>query len=189
PTAALAEEIETAGGRGSGARFVAAGHPAAPGSPLPPPGGAPAAPPPRALVALRRLELMFCFDFYLNETTRHADYILPPASPLESVEYDLAFSLLAVRNVAHFSPALFDPPPDTRHDWEALAGLATRLLARRGVRGRIAGTPLQAAVKGLGAEGLLDVMVRLGPYGHAAGASALVDRALGRTGPFRAVRR
>jgi anaerobic selenocysteine-containing dehydrogenase len=129
---------------------------------------------------------MVCFDFYLNETTRHADYILPPASPLESVEYDLAFSLLAVRNVAHFSPALFDPSPDTRHDWEALAGLATRLVERRGVRGRIAAAALRTAVKALGAEGLLDVMVRLGPYGHAAGASALVDRALGRTRPSRA---
>jgi len=176
PTAALAEEIETAGEGQIRALIVHAGNPV-----LSAPNGS------RLERALPDLELMVCFDFYLNETTRHADYILPPASPLESVEYDLAFSLLAVRNVAHFSRALFDPPPDTRHDWEALAGLATRLLERRGMRGRIAATALQTAVKALGAEGLLDVMVRLGPYGHAAGASALVDRALGHTGPFRAV--
>jgi anaerobic selenocysteine-containing dehydrogenase len=154
PTAALAEEIETAGEAQIRALIVHAGNPV-----LSAPNGS------RLERALPGLELMVCFDFYVNETTRHADYILPPASPLESVEYDLAFSLLAVRNVAHFSPALFDPPPGTRQDWEALAGLATRLLERRGVPGRIAATAFQATVKALGAERLLDVLLRLGPYG------------------------
>jgi anaerobic selenocysteine-containing dehydrogenase len=176
PTAALAEEIETPGDGQVRGLLVHAGNPV-----LSAPNGA------RLELALPSLELMVCFDFYLNETTRHADYILPPASPLETVEYDIALSLLAVRNVAHYSPALFEPPPDTRHDWEALAGLATRLLRGRGFRGRITAAALQATVKGLGADGLLDLVLRLGPYGHAAGASALVDRALGHTGPFRGV--
>ena len=118
---------------------------------------------PRLERALPGLELLVCFDLYRNETTRHADYILPPTSPLESVEYDVAFNLLAVRNVARFSPALFEAPDGARQDWATLAGLTTRLLARRGVRGRIAAGTLGAAVKALGAEGLLDVMLRLGP--------------------------
>jgi anaerobic selenocysteine-containing dehydrogenase len=154
PTAALAEEIDTRGEGRIRALIVHAGNPV-----LSAPNG------PRLERALPGLDLMVCFDLYRNETTRHADYILPPTSPLESVEYDLAFSLLAVRNVAHFSPALFDPPAGARQDWEALAGLTTRLLARRGVRGRIAATVFGAVVKRLGAEGLLDIMLRLGPYG------------------------
>jgi anaerobic selenocysteine-containing dehydrogenase len=153
PAAALAEEIDTAGEGQVRALIVHAGNPV-----LSSPNGA------RLERALPGLELLVCFDFYRNETTRHADYILPPPSPLESVEYDLAFSLLAVRDVARFSPALFDPPPGTRQDWEALAGLATRLLRGRGVRGRIAAAVLHTAVKRLGAEGLLDVMLRLGPH-------------------------
>jgi anaerobic selenocysteine-containing dehydrogenase len=153
PTAALAEEIETPGPGQIRALIVHAGNPV-----LSAPNGA------RLERALPGLELTVCFDFYRNETTRHADYILPPPSPLECAEYDVVFSLLAVRNVANFSPALFAAPPGARQDWEALAGLTTRLLARRGVRGRIAATALHAAVKTLGAEGVLDLMLRLGPH-------------------------
>ena len=40
-------------------------------------------------------------DIYLNETTRHADVILPPPSPLEKPHFDLAFHGLSVRNVAN----------------------------------------------------------------------------------------
>jgi anaerobic selenocysteine-containing dehydrogenase len=154
PTAALAEEIDTPGDGQIRALIVHAGNPV-----LSAPNG------PRLERALPGLELLVCFDLYVNETTRHADYILPPAGPLESAEYDLAFSLLAVRNVAHFSPPLFAPPPGARHDWQALSGLITRLLAGRGVRGRIGAAAFRAAVNRRGAEGLLDLMLRLGPYG------------------------
>ena len=34
---------------------------------------------------------MVSVDIYLNETTRHADVILPAPSPLEQSHYDLAF--------------------------------------------------------------------------------------------------
>jgi anaerobic selenocysteine-containing dehydrogenase len=145
PAAALAEEVET----GIRALIVHAGNPV-----LSAPNGG------RLGRALPGLELLVCFDLYLNETTRHADYILPPASPLESAEYDLAFSLLAVRDVARFSPALFDPPPGARHDWEALAGLAARLLRGRGPGGRLAALALRTVKP----ERLLDLMLRLGPH-------------------------
>ena len=65
---------------------------------------------------------MVSVDLYLNETTRHADVILPPPSPLERSEYDLAFYGLAVRNFADWSPPLFEPDGPTEH--EILARLA-----------------------------------------------------------------
>src|ERR687886_779336 len=85
PTAALAEEIDTPGEGQVRALIVHAGNPV-----ISAPNGA------RLERALPGLELMVCFDFYLNETTRHADYILPPTSPLECADYDLALNMLAV---------------------------------------------------------------------------------------------
>lgn len=57
--------------------------------------------------ALAALDFMVSFDIYLNETTRHADVILPGCSPLERSHYDLAFTGLSVRNVAKWSPPVF----------------------------------------------------------------------------------
>ena len=47
-------------------------------------------------------------DIYVNETTRHADVILPAPAPLEKSHYDLALYQLAVRNVANYSPPVFE---------------------------------------------------------------------------------
>jgi anaerobic selenocysteine-containing dehydrogenase len=165
PSASLAEEIETPGPGQIRALLVHAGNPV-----ISAPNGA------RLERALPELELMVSFDLYVTETSRHADYILPPTSPLEVADYDLALSLLTVRNVAHFSPPLFTPPDGSRHDWEVLAGLVSRVLARGGVRERIAGRVFSAAVERLGAEGLLELLLRTGPYGHAARARALLER-------------
>ncbi len=50
--------------------------------------------------ALGKLDLMVSIDIYINETTRHADFILPPTTGLETDHYDLIFNGLAVRNMA-----------------------------------------------------------------------------------------
>ena len=62
--------------------------------------------------ALEDLDFMVAVDIYLNETTRHADVILPPASALERDQYDLVFHGFAVRNTARFTPAVFAKPDD-----------------------------------------------------------------------------
>jgi anaerobic selenocysteine-containing dehydrogenase len=77
--------------------------------------------------ALAGLEFMASIDFYVNETTRHANIILPPTASLERGHYDLAFHLLAVRNTAKFSQPLFPPGTDARHDWEIFLELQTRM--------------------------------------------------------------
>jgi anaerobic selenocysteine-containing dehydrogenase len=54
--------------------------------------------------AVGGLDFMVSVDPYLNETTRHADVILPPPPPSQRAHYDFAFYSLSVRNVAKFSP-------------------------------------------------------------------------------------
>jgi anaerobic selenocysteine-containing dehydrogenase len=66
--------------------------------------------------AFAALDAMVCVDIYLNETTRHASVVLPPPGSLEKSHYDLAFTGLSVRNVANFSPTVFENDAPTEED-------------------------------------------------------------------------
>ena len=119
--------------------------------------------------ALSGLDFMVSIDFYINETTRHADIILPPTGQLEHAQFDPIFQAVAVRNVVKFTPPLVPKPEGTLHDWEILNGLTTRL---NRLRARDRKTRLQIAatdrfVRKLGDRGLVDLGLRLGPYGTA----------------------
>jgi anaerobic selenocysteine-containing dehydrogenase len=154
PTVTLAEEILTPGKGQIRGLLTIAGNPV-----LSSPNG-------RQLEkALAQLEFMASIDIYRNETTRHAHIILPPTGALEHEHYDVIFHLLAIRNTARFSPALFRPPQDTRHDWEILLELHTRLLARGGPISRAKAWLRRAVLRRLGPQGLLDLGLRFGPYG------------------------
>jgi anaerobic selenocysteine-containing dehydrogenase len=108
---------------------------------------------------------MVSIDFYVNETTRHAHLILPPTSPLEHEHYDLVFHLLAVRNTAKYSPALFAPPPGALHDWEIFNRLSVRL-ARQKKLGWLRAPARALALRVATPERLLDLGLRAGPYGR-----------------------
>ncbi|MBI5920111.1 MAG: molybdopterin-dependent oxidoreductase [Betaproteobacteria bacterium] len=145
PVAVLAEEILQPGTGQVHALITIAGNPV-----LSTPNG-------RQLdQALGQLEFMLAIDFYINETTRHADLILPPTAPLEHDHYDLVFNLLAVRNVAKYSPATLTKPEDGMHDWEILQALGEHLAQRLGV----------TAKRGMSPERLIDLGLRTGPYGR-----------------------
>ena len=153
PVAALAEEIETPGEGQVRALITFAGNPV-----LSTPNG-------RQLDrALESLEFMVSIDLYLNETTRHAHLILPPTSPLERGHYDVALSGFAVRNVAKYSPPLFEKPPGARHDHEILAELTLRLGAAPGTTRQLASARGWLGRR-LGPEGMLDWMLKTGRYG------------------------
>jgi len=77
--------------------------------------------------ALEQLEFMVSIDYYLNETSKHANIILPPVSPLERDHYDMTFHGLAVHNTTKYSPALFKTPKGQKGDWEISLELAKRL--------------------------------------------------------------
>src|SRR4051794_28203786 len=79
PVVCMAEEIDTPGEGQIRAMITLAGNPA-----VSTPNAA------RVAQALSSLEFMVSVDMYVNETTRHADVILPVPSPLERSHYDLA---------------------------------------------------------------------------------------------------
>jgi anaerobic selenocysteine-containing dehydrogenase len=77
--------------------------------------------------AFDTLEYMVAIDIYINESTQHADIILPPATGLEVPHYDMTFHMLAVRNTAKFSEALFSKTEGAKYDWEIYQELAYRM--------------------------------------------------------------
>src|SRR5204862_999688 len=70
------------------------------------------------------LEFMVSVDIYQNETTRHANVILPPEGVLARGHYDLAFYQLSIRNIANYSPPVVDLEPDEMTESEILLRLA-----------------------------------------------------------------
>src|SRR5205807_5234429 len=74
--------------------------------------------------ALADLDLLVSVDIYLNETSRHADVILPPPSPLQRSHYDLAFWQFSLRNVANYSPPVLPIDDDELDEWKILSRLA-----------------------------------------------------------------
>ncbi|MFO0881017.1 MAG: molybdopterin oxidoreductase family protein [Gemmataceae bacterium] len=151
PAATMAEEMLTPGEGQIRAMLTVAGNPV-----LSSPNGK------QLERALAGLDFMAAIDIYVNETTRHANIILPPTFGLEHENYDLVFHLLAIRNTARYSPALLAPGGNTRHDWEILLGLTTRLLSR-GPWSRLWARLRQAALGWVGPERLLDLALRRGP--------------------------
>lgn len=145
PVSAMADEFET-GGKGQIKAFMTiCGNPV-----LSSPNGK------RLDKALADVEFMFSIDNYINETTRHADLILPTPTGLEIDHYDLVFNVLAVSNNAKFSSALFPPEKDRPYDWQILKELARRL-SKKGLsfRDRLS-TP----------RGIINMGLMLGPYGR-----------------------
>jgi anaerobic selenocysteine-containing dehydrogenase len=185
PAACLAEEIDTPGEGQIRAMVTVAGNPV-----LSTPNAG------RLDAAMAGLEFYVAVDIYVNETTRHADVILPPPSPLEKGHYDLALLQLALRNVANYSTPVLDRPDGQPDEWEVLARLA---LIAQGmgaaadpavVDDLVLDTLLAAAVadehgpvhgrdpqelraalgERRGPERLLDLLLRTGPYGDGFGA-------------------
>ncbi len=119
PVAALAEEILTPGVGQIRGLLTVCGNPV-----LSTPNG-------RQLdQALASLEFMVSVDIYLNETTRHAHLILPPASSLQHDHYDSVFNAFAVREVTRFNEALWPRGADELCDWEIFNALGAALSAR-----------------------------------------------------------
>jgi anaerobic selenocysteine-containing dehydrogenase len=185
PGATLAEEMTTPGEGRIRALLTVAGNPA-----LSTPGSD------QLEEALADLEFMVSVDIYVNETTRHADVILPTPSALERSHYDLAFYGLSVRNVANYSPAVLEPDEGAMSESDVLAKLALILggqgpdadpaiiddlmldlligSAQRApdspVADRDAGD-IRAAIgtERAGPDRLVDLLLRVGPYGEGFG--------------------
>ena len=165
PVATLADEILTPGDGQIRALITVCGNPC-----LSTPNAA------RLSEALRQLDFMVSLDIYLNETSRHADVILPGPTALERDHYDVALYQLAVRNVANWTPAVL--PTELPQEWETLLRL-TGIVTGQGpnadlaaldafVAGEIARrSKVDVSVAGsrVGPARLIDLMLRGGPYG------------------------
>lgn len=185
PLSALAEEIDTATDEGEPIRALVA---IAANPVLSAPDGD------RLDKALGSLDFMVSVDPYLNETSRHADVVLPPPPPSQSPHHDFAFNTLAVRNQVRYTRPAVPLEPGRMAESEILARL---ILAATGMHGAdpsavddlVIGQTLGKAVKeshspvhgrdphelaarltGVsGPERRLDMMLRLGPYGDGFG--------------------
>lgn len=170
PVSCMAEEIATPGDGQLKALITVAGNPV-----LSTPGGD------KLDEVLPMLEAMISVDLWLNETTRHADVILPGLSPLEQPHHDDLILLFTIHSIANYSAPVFDPG-DRPHEWEILIRLT----------GLCTGTPAEdvdvaaiddgffdylAFTRGLdgaeirklyehgGPERMLDLTLRTGPFG------------------------
>ncbi len=182
PVSVLAEEIETPGEGQVHALITVAGNPilSTPNSD-------------RLEGAVEGLDFMLSIDIYVNETSRHADVVLPAPEPLEKAHYDLAFYQLSTRNIANYSPAIFERQGPA--EWEVFMRLAG-VIAGQGpnadvalfddmviqtliqrevgneaspIAGRDPAELLEALEPRRGPERVLDFMLRSGPYGDGFG--------------------
>jgi anaerobic selenocysteine-containing dehydrogenase len=170
PVSCMAEEIATPGDGQLKALITVAGNPV-----LSTPGGD------KLDEVLPMLEAMISVDLWLNETTRHADVILPGLSPLEQPHHDDLILLFAIHSIANYSAPVFDPG-DRPHEWEILirlTGLCTGTPAEdvdvaaiddgffdylaftRGVDGE----QIRKLYEHGGPERMLDLTLRTGPFG------------------------
>jgi anaerobic selenocysteine-containing dehydrogenase len=150
PVSTMAEEILTPGDGQIRAMLTVAGNPV-----LSTPDGR------RLDEAFESLEFMVAVDPYINETTRHADVILPPAPPLERDHYDIVFHQLAVRNTARWNDAVLPKPATARHDWEIFRDLGLALVRRTPWSRRRAAVTARLRVP---PRWIVDAGLRIGPY-------------------------
>jgi len=184
PSALLAEEILTPGAGQVRALVTFAGNPM-----LSTPNSG------QLERAISDLEFMVSIDIYLNETTRHADVIIPAPSHLERSHFDLSFTMFSVRNMANYSEPVFEREPGQPDEWEILAKLA---LIAQGfgpeaepqtiddmviaqmvdsaiadpssvVHGRNRDELLSELGGNVGVDRMLDLLLRTGPYGDGFG--------------------
>ena len=152
PATLMAPEIETPGPGRLRALIVTAGNPVQ------------SVPDGAALArALGKLDLLVSIDLYVNETARHADYVLPAATWLEREDVPAAFQQFFYRPFIQHTEAVVPPRGEAREEWEIFDALAREL----GVVPASVGALRLAGRAGLrpGPRRMIDLMLRTGPRG------------------------
>ena len=146
--------------------------------------------------AFSKLDFLVAIDFYINETTRHAHIILPTPSPAEQANYEVGLYNLSVRNVAKWSWPAMPVAPDTPETWQVFSAIGARLMGfkdlppktvddfvlRQFAEGAVSSTSTWAGLDAdeivaktdgdIGPERLVDMLLRIGPYGDGYGRKA-----------------
>src|SRR5688572_8050818 len=113
--------------------------------------------------ALPKLDLLVSLDFYVTETNRHADYILPATTFLERDDYPWFIGGHMTPPYAVWTDAVEEPRGEARPEWWVVAQLSRRLKVEPSA---------VPAVRALGKLGVrlppakaIDLFLRTGPEG------------------------
>ncbi|OBG88793.1 formate dehydrogenase [Mycobacterium sp. E802] len=160
PAAVMADEIRTPGEGQLRALFVTAGNPV-----LTVPNG------PDLEAAFAELDLFVALDLYVNETNKHADYILPSTTFLEREDVPFGFAACAPTVFMQTTAAVLEPYGEARNEWEVFADLARRMklaIFATGPLERLNGVMSWLDRRGimrLTPRKMIDLLIRVGPYG------------------------
>ena len=116
PASLLAEEMTTPGDGQIRAFFTSAGNPV-----LSCPDG------PALEEALDGLDLFVSLDFYVNETNRHADYILPTTTWLERDDLPIAFLGFHTTPFVQYADGVVAPRGEAREEWQIIDAIAREI--------------------------------------------------------------
>ncbi|WP_068270181.1 molybdopterin-containing oxidoreductase family protein [Aldersonia kunmingensis] len=160
PAAVMAEEITTPGAGRMRALFVLAGNPV-----LSVPNG-------DALAeAIGELDLCVSFDFYVNETNKHADYVLPATTMLERHDLPIGFAACSPTVFVQGTEPVVAPYGEARPEWEVYRDIARRMglsLFATGPLERVNGVLAWLDRRGLirvTPRGMIEMLLRVGPHG------------------------
>lgn len=145
PVATLAEEIQTAGEGQIKSLITVAGNPV-----LSSPSGH------KLAEAFEGLDYMVSVDIYLNETTKHANIILPATTGVENSQFDIFFNSFSVRNTVKYAAPLFEKEDYQRSDWQILNEISARMTD----------APVDSPMYKITPEMILDMELRKGAYGE-----------------------
>ncbi len=152
PAGVMAKEITTPGKGQIRALLVSAGNPV-----LSVPNGE------ELEEAIEHLDLMVSIDFYVNDTSKHADYVLPATTFLEREDFPVPFLGLFTTPFIQMTDAVVEPAGEARQEWEIIdelskrmgvapySALGLRLLGKAGIR--------------LSPQRLFELLLRTGPKG------------------------
>ncbi len=156
PASILAEEIETTGEGQIRALVTVAGNPL-----LSTPNGR------RLDRAMDQLDLVVAVDLYINETTRHADVILPPCWTMAEDHTEPLGPSFSLRNVVRWCPPVVQKEPGDLADWEILLRLTQELGGGpTGMKWIDAGLRVASRFGWrYDPQRALDLLLRIGPHG------------------------
>lgn len=137
--------------------------------------------------AVENLDFILSFDIFINETSRHADVILPSPKCLTHSDFMVVYPFFTVRDYMRWSAPVFEAPPGTLHDDAIICELVGRM---RGISAEEADElalkmlyeqlidqgnavasriPFERAREALsevdGQDRMFELLVRSGPYG------------------------
>lgn len=156
PAALMADEITTPGKGRLRALIVTAGNPV-----LSCPDGE------KLEAALEDLDLLVSVDLYVNDTNKHADYVLPATTWLEREDYPIGIASASPTPFLQSTEAVVPAYGEARPEWQVIDEIARRAgigMFHLGALRRLAGLTTRLPVRPT-PRLMIESMLRIGPHG------------------------